>query len=180
MEGCTLDGIFIVLEQEMQEFGRLSMLSDYFSWSGHAQKRLCGSPDPVHLVFGAIWWKLLNIVYPAISSCHYRKISEDVTSVHMDNFLFSLNTVLTMSGAITMINCTITSPVFHFIQKRGPFKPSLHEKSVKMYQSQLEQHNWKVTGSTFKQTKVYGMCNILLLGICCHSPNFSINLFNNA
>ena len=30
MEGCTLGGVFIVLEQEMQEFGRLGMLSNYF------------------------------------------------------------------------------------------------------------------------------------------------------
>ena len=30
MEGCTLSGVFIVKEQKMQEFGRLSMLSDYF------------------------------------------------------------------------------------------------------------------------------------------------------
>ena len=30
MEGCTLGMVFIVLEQEMQEFGRLDMLSDYF------------------------------------------------------------------------------------------------------------------------------------------------------
>ena len=71
MEGCTLGGVFIVLEQEMQEFGRLSMLSDYFLWSGHAQKRLCGSHDPVHLVFGAIWWEMLKIVYPPIPSYHY-------------------------------------------------------------------------------------------------------------
>ena len=28
--GCTLSKVFIVKEQEMQEFGRLSMLSDYF------------------------------------------------------------------------------------------------------------------------------------------------------
>ena len=40
MEGCTLDGVFIVLEQEMQEFGGLSMLSNYFLWSRHAQKTL--------------------------------------------------------------------------------------------------------------------------------------------
>ena len=40
-------GVFIVLEQEMQEFGRMGMLSDYFLWSGHAQKRLCGSHDPL-------------------------------------------------------------------------------------------------------------------------------------
>ena len=66
MEGCTLVGVFITLEQEMQEFGELSMLSDYFLWSGHAQKRLCGSHDPVHLVFGAIWQKMLKIVYPLI------------------------------------------------------------------------------------------------------------------
>ena len=71
MEGCTLVGVFIVLEQQMQEFGRLSMLSDYFLWSGHAQKRLCGSHDPVHLVFGAIWWEMLKIVYPPIPSYHY-------------------------------------------------------------------------------------------------------------
>ena len=55
----------------MQEFGRLSMLSDYFLWSGHAQKRLCGSHDPVHLVFGAIWWEMFKIVYPPIPSYHY-------------------------------------------------------------------------------------------------------------
>ena len=30
MEGCTLSRVFIVKEQEMQEFGRLSMLSEYF------------------------------------------------------------------------------------------------------------------------------------------------------
>ena len=70
MEECTLVGVFIVLEQEMQEFGRLSMLSDYFLWSGHAQKRLCGSHDPVHLVFGTIWWEMLKIVYPPIPSYH--------------------------------------------------------------------------------------------------------------
>ena len=28
--GCTLSEVFIVKEQEMQEFGGLSMLSDYF------------------------------------------------------------------------------------------------------------------------------------------------------
>ena len=55
----------------MQEFGRLSMLSDYFLWSGHAQKRLCGSHDPVHLLFGTIWWEMLKIVYPSIPSYHY-------------------------------------------------------------------------------------------------------------
>ena len=72
MEGCTLVGVFRVLEQEMQEFGGLSMLSDYFLWSGHAQKRLCGSHDPVHLVFGAIWQEMLKIVYPphSILSLH--------------------------------------------------------------------------------------------------------------
>ena len=32
MEGCTLVEVFIVLEQEMQEFGRLGMLSNYFLW----------------------------------------------------------------------------------------------------------------------------------------------------
>ena len=71
MEGCTLGGVFIVLEQEMQEFGGLGMLSNYFLWSGHAQKRLCGSHDPVYLVFGAIWWEMLKIVYPPIPSYHY-------------------------------------------------------------------------------------------------------------
>ena len=30
MEGCTLIRVFIVKEQEMQEFGELSMRSDYF------------------------------------------------------------------------------------------------------------------------------------------------------
>ena len=30
MEGCTLGRVFIVLEQEMQEFGELGMLSNYF------------------------------------------------------------------------------------------------------------------------------------------------------
>ena len=70
MEGYTLVGVFIVLEQEMQEFGRLGMLRNYFLWSGHAQKGLCGSHDPVHLVFGAIWWEMLKIVYPLIPS-HY-------------------------------------------------------------------------------------------------------------
>ena len=71
MEGYTLVGVFIVLEQEMQEFGRLSMLSYYFLWSEHAQKRLCGSHDHVHLVFGTIWWEMLEIVYPPIPSYHY-------------------------------------------------------------------------------------------------------------
>ena len=71
MEECTLVGVFIVLEQEMQEFGGLSMLSDYFLWSGHAQKRLCGSNEPVHLVFGTIWREMLKIVYPPIPSYHY-------------------------------------------------------------------------------------------------------------
>ena len=42
MEGCTLVGVFIVLEQEMQEFGRLGLLRKYFLWSGHAEKGLCG------------------------------------------------------------------------------------------------------------------------------------------
>ena len=70
MEGCTLGGVFIVFQQEIQQFGRLSMLSSYFMWSGHAQKGLCGSHDPVHLVFGAIWWEMLKIVYPLIPS-HY-------------------------------------------------------------------------------------------------------------
>ena len=50
----------------MQEFGRLSMLSDYFLWSGHAHKKLCGSHDHVHLVFGAIWQEMLKIVYHLI------------------------------------------------------------------------------------------------------------------
>ena len=67
MEECTLGGVFIVLEQEMQEFGRLSMLSDYFLCSGHAQKRLCGSHDPVHLLFGAIWQELLENCIPSYS-----------------------------------------------------------------------------------------------------------------
>ena len=67
MEGCTLGGVFIALEQEMQEFGRLSMLSDYLLWSGHAQKRLCGSHDPVHLLFGTIWWELLENCIPSYS-----------------------------------------------------------------------------------------------------------------
>ena len=30
MEGCTLGKVFIVFEQEMQEFGGLGMLSVYF------------------------------------------------------------------------------------------------------------------------------------------------------
>ena len=30
MEGCTLGGVFRAKEQEMQEFGRLSMLNGYF------------------------------------------------------------------------------------------------------------------------------------------------------
>ena len=63
MEGCTLGGVFIVLEQEMQEFGRLGMLSNFFLWSGHAQRRLCGSHDPMHLLFGAIWRELLEKLY---------------------------------------------------------------------------------------------------------------------
>ena len=67
MEGCTLVEVFIVLEQEMQEFGRLGMLSNYFLWTGHAQKRLCGSHDPVHLVFGTIWWEMLKNCVPSYS-----------------------------------------------------------------------------------------------------------------
>ena len=46
------------------------MLRNYFLWSEHAQKGLCGSHDPVHLVFGTIWWEMLKIVYPLIAS-HY-------------------------------------------------------------------------------------------------------------
>ena len=30
IEGCTLSRVFIVKEQEMQKFGGLSMLSEYF------------------------------------------------------------------------------------------------------------------------------------------------------
>ena len=30
MEGCNLGGVFIVLRQEMQEFGRLGMPNDNF------------------------------------------------------------------------------------------------------------------------------------------------------
>ena len=30
IKGCNLGGVFIVLEQKMQEFGRLGMLSNYF------------------------------------------------------------------------------------------------------------------------------------------------------
>ena len=37
MEGCTLGKVFIVLEQEMQEFGGLGMLSGHFLWPEHAQ-----------------------------------------------------------------------------------------------------------------------------------------------
>ena len=73
MEGCTLGGVFIVLEQEMQEFGRLGMLSNYFLWSGHAQKGLCGSCDPVHPLIGAILWEILKIVYSPIPF-HYISI----------------------------------------------------------------------------------------------------------
>ena len=78
MEGCNLVRVFIVLGQEMQEFGGLGMLRKYFLWSGHAQKGLCGSHDPVHLVFGTIWWEMLKIVYPLIPS-HYNliKLSQD-------------------------------------------------------------------------------------------------------
>ena len=74
MEGCTLVGVFIVLEQEMQEFGGLGMLSNYFLWSGHAQKGLCGSYDPVHLVFGTIWQEMLKNCIPSYSiSLQYKK-----------------------------------------------------------------------------------------------------------
>ena len=79
MEGCTLVGVFIALEQEMQEFGRLGMLRKYFLWSGHAQKGLYGSHDPVHLVFGAIWWEMLKIVYPLIP----------FHSIRIDDYLFA-------------------------------------------------------------------------------------------
>ena len=82
MEGCTLVGVFIALEQEMQEFGRLSMLSDYFLWSGHAQKKLCGSHDPVHLVFDTIWWEMLKIVYPPIPFYHYITIASEHGNIH--------------------------------------------------------------------------------------------------
>ena len=37
MEGCTLGWVFILLEQEMQEFGALGILSYYFLWLEHAQ-----------------------------------------------------------------------------------------------------------------------------------------------
>ena len=74
MEGCTLGRVFIVLEQEMQEFGRLGMLSDYSLRSVHAQKTLCGSHDPAHLAFGTIWWEMLKFVYPPIPSYHYKDV----------------------------------------------------------------------------------------------------------
>ena len=54
MEGCTLGWAFIGLEQEMQEFGTLGMLSIYFLCSEHAQWGLCGSHNPQCIVFGAI------------------------------------------------------------------------------------------------------------------------------
>ena len=41
MEGCTWGGVFILFEQEMQEFGTLGMISGHFLCIEHAQKSLC-------------------------------------------------------------------------------------------------------------------------------------------
>ena len=50
-----MGGVLIVLGQEMQEFGRLGMLSE-----------VCGSCDPVHPLIGTILQEILKIVYPPI------------------------------------------------------------------------------------------------------------------
>ena len=111
-----------------------------------------------------------------------KKIPQDVTNVHMKNFLFSLNTVLTLSGAMTLTKCTITSPELHLIQKGGPFKPSLHDNSAKMYQSRIEQYKMKLAGSTLVYAHLYGMCSISLIltarfACNCHFMLFSIQCF---
>ena len=42
MEGCTLVGVFIALEQEMQAFGGLGMLRKYFLWLGMLRRDFVG------------------------------------------------------------------------------------------------------------------------------------------